>query len=103
MAGEKHVWDREFTLGLISVYEAHPEMWDTRHRDYKDREKRNLCWQLMAEETNTSVAEVQRKIHNLRNQVVYCMYYVLCVKCLICTLHYVRERTKCRAEHVCVW
>jgi hypothetical protein len=72
---EKHVWNKECTKGSISLYEAHPEMWD-----YKDREKRNVCWQLMAEETNTSVAEVQRKIHNLRNQVVYCMYCVLCVK-----------------------
>jgi hypothetical protein len=37
----------------------------------------------MAEATNTSVAEVQQKIHNLRNQVVYCMYCVLCVKLTI--------------------
>jgi len=59
---------------------------------------------------NTSVAEVERKIHNLRNQVSNCFPY--CTACivffvrnglLVRTLYYVRERAKCLAKHVSVW
>jgi hypothetical protein len=74
---EKKVWTKEATMELILIYESHPELWDSRHMHYKDREKRSKCWQSMAAGMNTSVAEMQRKIHNLRSQVVYCMY---CVK-----------------------
>jgi hypothetical protein len=74
------VWTKETTLELIRMYEAHPEIWDSRHMHYKDRDKRSMCWQSMGEAMNTSVAEVQLKIHNLLKQVVYYMYCVLCVK-----------------------
>jgi len=69
-----------------------------------------MCWQSMGEELNTSAAGVQRKIHNLRNQVSN--YFSYCTACfvffvrnglLICTWHYVRERAKCLAKHVSVW
>ena len=63
---------------------------------YKDRDKRSMWWQLMEEALNTSVAEVQRKIHNLRNQISN--YFPFCTVVffvwnglLICTIHYVRE------------
>jgi cytochrome c556 len=57
------------------MYEANPQIWDCRHREYKDRDKKMKCWQAMADATSTSVAEVQRKIHNLRNQV--------CTACIV--------------------
>jgi hypothetical protein len=42
-----------------------------------------MCWQSMGETLNTSVAEVQRKIHNLRNQVTISrtVLHVLCFLC----------------------
>jgi len=42
-----------------------------------------MCWQSMGEVVNTSVAEVQWKIHNLRNQVTISrtLLHVLCSLC----------------------
>ena len=60
---------------------AGKKVWDIRHMHYKDRDKRIMCWQSMGEAMNTSVGDVQRKIHNLRNQVSnHFPYCVLCVK-----------------------
>ena len=109
MSGKK-VWTKEETLELICLYESHPEIWDSRHMLYKDRDKRSMCWQLMGEALNTSVAEVQRKMHNLRNQVSnyfpYCtarVVFFVWNGLLICTLHHVHEHAKCLAKHVSVW
>ena len=41
MAGKK-VWTKEETPELICIYESSPEIWDSRHIHYKDREKRNV-------------------------------------------------------------
>ena len=65
----KKVWTKEETLELICIDESFLEIWDSRHMDYKDGDKRSMCWQSMGEALNTSVGKVQRKIHNLRNQV----------------------------------
>jgi hypothetical protein len=40
-------------MELICLYEADPEIWDSRHMQYKEREKRSMCWQSMAEAMNT--------------------------------------------------
>jgi len=104
------VWTKEETRELICLYESHPEIWDSRHMHYKDRDKRSMCWQSMGEALNTSVAEVQWKIHNLRNQVsnylpccTECIVFFVQNRLLICTLHYVRERAKCLPKHVSIW
>jgi hypothetical protein len=55
---------------------------------YKDREKRSMCWESMAEAMNTSVAEVQRKIHNLRNKVITLSRTVLHVLRSLCEMDY---------------
>jgi hypothetical protein len=47
MAGKK-VWTKEETIELIRIYESSPEIWDTQHMHYKDREKRSMCWESMA-------------------------------------------------------
>jgi hypothetical protein len=65
----KKVWTKEETLELICIYESFPEIWDSWHMHYKDRDKRSMCRQSIGEAMNTSVGDVQRKIHNLRNQV----------------------------------
>jgi len=43
----KKVWTNEETLELICKYESFPEIWDSRHTHYKDRDKRSMCWQSM--------------------------------------------------------
>ena len=75
----KKLWTNDETLPLIALYEASPEVWDSLHMRYKDREKRSMCWQAMGETRNASAGEVQRKIYNLLYQVFYCMYCI-CVK-----------------------
>jgi len=60
MTGKK-VRAKAETPELISIYESFPEIWDSRHMQYKDRDKRSMCWQSMGEALNTSVGEVQRK------------------------------------------
>ena len=80
MAGKK-VWTREETLELICIYESSPEIWNSQHMNYKDRDKRSMCLKSMGEALNTSIAEVQKKIHNLRNQVSnyfpYCSAHIV--------------------------
>jgi hypothetical protein len=70
----KTVWTNDDTMQLIAFSEASPEVWDSLYMLYKDREKRSICWRAMGEALNASASEVQRKIHNLRYQVFYCMY-----------------------------
>ena len=62
-------WIRAWTIELVCLYEFYPEIWDSRHMHYKERDKRTVYWLSMGNNLNTSVAEVQWKIHNLRNQV----------------------------------
>ena len=90
MASRK-VWTKDETQHLISLYKSCPEVWDNHHVHYKDREKRSKCWHSMGVAMNTTSAEVQRKIHNLRNQVsvtVYCIVlhilHDLTLKDLLC-------------------
>ena len=76
----KKVWTKEETMELICIYESSLEIWDSRHMLYKDRDKSSMCWQSMVEALNTSVGVVQRKIHNLRNQVSnYFPYSTACI------------------------
>jgi hypothetical protein len=76
----KKFWTNEETLERICIYESSPEIWDSQYMRYKDRDERSMCWELMAEALNTSIGEVQRKIHNLRNQVS--SYFPYCTACI---------------------
>jgi len=87
MAGKKF-WTKEETLELICLYESYPEIWNSWHMHYKDRDKRSMCWQSMGETLNTSVAEVQRKVHNLRNQVSNYFQYCTARNVFLCEMDY---------------
>ena len=63
-------------MQLIALYEASPEVWNILHMLYKDREKWSMCWQAMGEAANASASERRRKIHNLRYQVFYSVYFM---------------------------
>ncbi|XP_042888465.1 uncharacterized protein LOC122263888 [Penaeus japonicus] len=61
-------WSNEMTRKLIDEYEKQPSLWDVFCPEFKDREHKNNSWKVMAESAGVDVPEVQRKIHNLRNQ-----------------------------------
>ncbi|KAF6197577.1 hypothetical protein GE061_008541 [Apolygus lucorum] len=69
MATPSKKWAHEEVCLLIENYEANPILWDIRHPDYRDRVKKNLVTEKLANNFNCPVSEISRKLHNLRNQV----------------------------------
>ena len=65
---ERAEWIREEIEQLITEYEARPLLWDVLSVDYRNRIKKAETWTSLAEKMGKEVAEVQRKMHNLRNQ-----------------------------------
>lgn len=61
-------WSNEQTLRVVEEYERHPVLWDVSCPDHKDRIKKNSAWEEIAQAMDIHISEVQRKIHNLRNQ-----------------------------------
>lgn len=61
-------WTKELVEELIFNYEMLPVLWDVCSPKYKDRLEKQEAWKKLAEEMSLGVIEVQRKIHNLRNQ-----------------------------------
>nr|CAH7722544.1 unnamed protein product [Callosobruchus chinensis] len=66
---EKFNWTREDTCLLIENFELYPELWNVHTAEFKDRIKKQNALQTLADLFNTSTAEIQRKLHNLRTQV----------------------------------
>lgn len=65
---DKKEWFKGEIEDLINMYHGKPELWDVTSNIYKNRVKKQDAVKEMAEEFNTTVEEIQRKIHNLRNQ-----------------------------------
>lgn len=61
-------WSREETIQLIGFYECNPCLWDNRHADYKNRNKKSSVLNSIAQEFSTTENEISRKLHNLRSQ-----------------------------------
>lgn len=61
-------WTFETIRRLIDLYQENPCLWDTAAEAYKDRVKKNSAFLLISSELNVDIKEVQRKLHNLRNQ-----------------------------------
>nr|CAH7733195.1 unnamed protein product [Callosobruchus chinensis] len=66
---EKFNWTREDTCLLIENFELHPELCNVHTAEFKDRIKKQNALQKLADLFNTSTAEIQSKLHNLRTQV----------------------------------
>lgn len=64
----KRVWSKEDTFALISIFEGYPELWQIKSKMYRDRVKKQKALKCIAEKCDTTEAEVQRKLHNLRTQ-----------------------------------
>lgn len=64
----KMEWSPQLTEQLIEMYKDCQCLWNTTHKWYRERNKRECTYQRIATSFNTSSLEIKRKIHNLRNQ-----------------------------------
>ncbi|XP_046984220.1 uncharacterized protein LOC124554196 [Schistocerca americana] len=62
-------WSREEIMELIQLYEANECLWNTKCSGYRDRTKKHKVLEEIGLKFSCSQEEVQRKLHNLRNQV----------------------------------
>lgn len=62
------VWCNERVLKLIELYQNYECLWDTAHRDYKNKLKKLDAWDSIAKTLDVSVKEVESKVHTLRSQ-----------------------------------
>lgn len=64
----KYNWTRQETKDLITLYEINECLWNKSLREYKDRDERVSSIQSISDEMKISIEEINKKIHNLRNQ-----------------------------------
>ncbi|XP_045781400.1 uncharacterized protein LOC123878298 [Maniola jurtina] len=62
------VWSNENILTLIEMYQNSQLLWDTSHRDYKNKIKKNDAWESIATTLDIPRKDVEGKMHNLRSQ-----------------------------------
>ncbi|XP_015375455.1 PREDICTED: uncharacterized protein LOC107169989 [Diuraphis noxia] len=62
-------WTDDDIFELINLYEEKEFLWNVNHKLYRNRDKKMSAFEEIATKFNCDVNEVQRKIHNLRNQV----------------------------------
>lgn len=65
----RHEWSEDDTFELIRLYEANAPLWDAKHADYRNREVKTRIISNIAKRMNVTAEEINRKLHNLRNQV----------------------------------
>lgn len=64
------VWGNDTVLSLLELYENRELLWNTSHRDYKNKIKKNDAWEAIAKELKLSRKDIETKIHTLRSQFV---------------------------------
>lgn len=65
-----HAWSTNDTFELIGLYKENAPLWDTKHEDYRNRELKGKIISDIATRMNVAGEEINRKLHNLRNQVI---------------------------------
>ncbi|XP_046399471.1 uncharacterized protein LOC124165965 isoform X2 [Ischnura elegans] len=63
-------WPKADVIELIAEYRAMPCLWDPSDPGYRDRKKRSQALHNLGVGFNTTAAEVKRKIHNLKSQLL---------------------------------
>lgn len=61
-------WNDQTALTLIKLYHKNELLWNPEHSEYKSRSKRYDALSEIANEFNTHVTEIERKIKNLTCQ-----------------------------------
>ncbi|XP_048481508.1 uncharacterized protein LOC125489531 [Plutella xylostella] len=62
------VWCNERVLKLIELYQNYECLWDTAHREYKNKLIKQDAWDSIAKTLDVPVKEVESKVHTLRSQ-----------------------------------
>lgn len=62
------MWTTEKTLSLIEAFHNTPSLWDVHNTDYRDKVKKKMAFNKIADELNISSLDVEKKIHNLKTQ-----------------------------------
>lgn len=65
----KKVWSKEETIDLIHIYEENSVLWNSKCKEYRNREIKDSILRNVSQKFNCTSEEIQRKLHNLRNQV----------------------------------
>lgn len=68
MSVEIRKWTLSETFDLLSFYRELRVLWDPANRDYGLKSKRAEAISVLADKFDTTVPEINRKIHNLRCQ-----------------------------------
>lgn len=69
-------WADEEIFQLINLYEEKEFLWNVNHKLYRNRDKKMSAYEEFATKFNCDANEVQRNIHNLRNQVcIFIIYF----------------------------
>lgn len=68
MSTEIRKWTLSETFDLLSFYRELRVLWDPSNRDYGLKSKRAEAISVLADKFDTTGAEINRKIHNLRCQ-----------------------------------
>ena len=63
------MWSNEKVLALVEDYHASSCLWDVTSSDYKNRVKRKAALEALAAKHDVTVAEVEKKLHNLKTSV----------------------------------
>lgn len=61
-------WTPRMTVQFIEMYKKNNCLWDRSSAGYRIRSQREQALEEIAKHFETSVTEIKRKVHNLRNQ-----------------------------------
>lgn len=62
------MWTTEKTLSLIEVFHNTPNLWDVHSTDYRDKARKKMALNKIAEQLGVPAFDVEKKIHNLKTQ-----------------------------------
>ncbi|KAJ8918002.1 hypothetical protein NQ315_011455 [Exocentrus adspersus] len=65
---EIKTWSVDEVHTLIYQWRAHPELWDVKNKQYRNKVKKQAALSMLAAEFATTESEIYRKFHNLRTQ-----------------------------------
>lgn len=71
MANQKTVWNKEMKETLIDLYREREILWNTKLKEYMNRDKRRNAMKEIAEQLKVDINEATKEINTLRTQFNY--------------------------------
>lgn len=62
------MWTQERTTRLIEMWKKAPVLWDTKHKDYRNRDVRKSALELLAVDFEMTALDIEKKMTGLKNQ-----------------------------------